>query len=133
MSELTYDPGEHRAKHCWNNTRAEVVRNGSAAVGKCPSTLSKEQARNLLDDAEYEGKVAGQPISEVQPQRMWNVHRGVVYEAVPTQAGSYHGYPWFGRPGRNRLSRSVRAALKQRAEQQGFGREFRDWMATHES
>ena len=70
MNELTYDPGEHRTKHCWNNTHAEVVRNGSAAVGKCPSTLSKEQARNLLDDAEYEGKVAGQPISEVQPKRI---------------------------------------------------------------
>ena len=129
---LAYEPGEHRTKHCWGKPHAGVVRNGSTCIGKCPNTLSKEQARDLLDNAEFDGKVADLPISEVQPKRMWNVHQGVVYEAVPTQAGSYHGYPWFGRPGRNRLSRAVRAALEQRAENEGFGSEFRNWMAEHE-
>ena len=129
---LAYEPGEHRTKHCWNEPHAGVVRNGSTCIGKCPNTLSKEQARDLLDDAEFDGKVAGVPISQVQPKRMWNVYRGIVYEEVPTQAGSYHGYPWFGRPGRNRLPRAVRVALEQRAENQGFGREFQTWMAKHE-
>ena len=130
---LVYDPAEHRIKHCWNEPYAGVIKNGSASIGKCPNTVSKEEARDLLDDAEYEGKAPGVSIVDVQPQRMWNVYKGVVYEAVPTQVGSYHGYPWFGRPGRNRLPRAVKAVLQARAEQQGFGREFRDWMATHES
>lgn len=130
--KLAYDPGEHRTKHCWNKPYPAVVQNGSTSIGKCPNTLSKEEARTLLDDAEYDGKVEGQSVADVQPKRMWNVYRGIVYEAAPTQAGSYHGYPWFGRPGRNRLSRAVRQALAQRAEEQGFGREFQDWMATYE-
>jgi len=131
--KLIYDPGEHRKKHCWSEPFAGVVRDGSTVIGKCPSTLTKEMARDLLDDAEYDGKVAGRPIFDVKPKRMWNVHEGIVYEAVPTDGDSYHGYPWFGRPGRNRLSRPVRAALERRAEDEGFGREFRDWMARHES
>lgn len=130
---LLYDPGEHRKKHCWNEPYASVVKNGSTSIGKCPSTFSKEEARVLLDDAEYEGKIEGQSAVVALPKRMWNVYQGVVYEAVPTQPGiSYHGYPWFGRPGRNRLPRAVRAALAKRAEDQGFKREFDDWMAAHE-
>ena len=130
--KLIYDPGEHRNKHCWNQPHAAIVLEGSSAIGKCPSTLDKAQAGRLLEDAECDGKVEGQSVAELLPPRMWNVHQGIVYEAVPTQAGSYHGYPWCGRPGRNRLSRSVRAALKQRAEEQGFGSEFEKWMALHE-
>lgn len=131
--KLVYDPAEHRVKHCWDQPYAGVVRNGSTSIGKCPSDLTKEYARDLLDEAAYEGKVAGRLIVEVQPKRMWNVYKGVVYEAVPTQEGSYHGYPWFGRPGRNRLPRAVKAELKTRAEQQGYGKEFRDWITTYES
>lgn len=131
--QLLYDAGEHRKKHCWNQPYPDVVKNGSTFVGKCPSTLSKEEARILLDDAEYDGKVEGESAVEVLPKRMWNVHQSVVYEAVPTQPGvSYHGYPWLGRPGRNRLPRVIRAALARRAEEQGFKREFDEWMATYE-
>ena len=130
--KLIYEPGEHRDKHCWNQPRAAIVQQGSTAIGKCPNTLDKAQAGRLLEDAEYEGKVQGQSVADFLPPRMWNVHQGIVYEAVPTQAGSYHGYPWCGRPGRNRLPRSVRAALKQRAEEQGFGKEFENWMYHHE-
>jgi len=130
---LQYDPGEHRAKHCWNNPFADVVKDGSHSIGKCPSTLSKEKARDLLDEAEYVGKAEGQSVVRVQPERMWNVFEGIVYEAVPTQAGSYHGYPWIGRPGHNRLPRKVKVTLKERAEQQGHGRQFKNWMRDHES
>jgi hypothetical protein len=130
--KLAYEPGEHRTKHCWPKPYAGVVRDGARSIGKCPSVISRDAARELLDDAEYEGKVPGHSNFEARPKRMWNVHKGIVYEAVPTQAGAYHGYPWFGRPGRNRLPRKIRAVLQERAEQQGFKKEFRDWMTTHE-
>lgn len=130
--ELIYEPGEHRVKHCWHEPFAGVVRCGVAVISKCPSVMSKRQARDLLDGAEYEGKIPGEKAFDAQPKRMWNVHRGVVYEAVPTRAGSYHGYPWFGRPGRNRLPRRVRSVLQERAQRQGYEKEFREWMTCHE-
>ncbi len=129
----TYDPAEHRFKHCWNRPYADVIKDGSQVVGKCPNTLSKATARDLLDDAEYEDKEAqdGFKTGEFQPHRIWNVHEGVVYEAVPTQAGSYHGYPWCGRPGMNRLPVKVRMALAQKAVAQGFEHEFKAWMKSN--
>lgn len=125
-----YDPAEHRFKHCWNRPYAEVTRDGSTYKGKCPSTLSKVAACDLVNDAEYEGKNPqdGFNTGEFQPKRIWNIHEGVVYEAVPTQSGSYHGYPWCGKPGANRLPIAVRIALAQRAAEQGFEREFKAWM-----
>jgi hypothetical protein len=122
-----YEAGEHRVKHCWNEPRADFVRNGSNVIGKCPSTLSKEQAYLLLQDATY---IRTEGIT-TQPSRMWNVHEGVIYEAVPTQAGSYHGYPWRGRPGMNRLSRQVLADLRRMAETKNCLREFNNWIKEH--
>lgn len=118
-----YDAGEHRHKHCWNRPYADVLSEGAHRIGKCPNSLSKEQARVLLTDAVYvpKGGVA-------QPERMWTVHEGVIYEAVPTQPGSYHGYPWCGRPGMNRLPRQILAALTQMAQNKGCLPEFKDWV-----
>lgn len=130
---VEYDPAEHRVKHCWSEPRADFVKTGTAIIGKCPSTLSKNHARDLLNDAEFEGKESDQTVADVMPERAWAVHEGVVYEAVPSGPGAYHGYPWRGRPSRNRLPRSVKRALEQKAEQQGYGREFRDWLDQYES
>jgi hypothetical protein len=128
-----YDPAEHRVKHCWSEPRADFVTTGVGIVGKCPSTLSKAQARELLNDAEFEGKQPDQTVVEVMPERVWNVHEGVIYEAVSSGLGAYHGYPWRGRPGRNRLARGVKRALQQKADTQGYGREFQDWLKRYES
>jgi len=131
--EVDYDPAEHRVKHCWSEPRADFVTTGVGTIGKCPSTLSKAQARELLNDAEFEGRQPNQSVADVLPERAWNVHEGVIYEAVPSGPGAYHGYPWCGRPSRNRLARSVKRALQQKAERQGYGREFRDWLDRYES
>ncbi len=130
---VKYDPAEHRIKHCWSEPRADFVETGVAIIGKCPSTLSKDYACDLLNDAEFEGRVPDQTVADVMPERVWNVHQGVVYEAVPSGPDAYHGYPWRGRPSRNRLPRSVKRALQQKAETQGYGREFRDWLDKYES
>ena len=121
-----YDAAEHRVKHCWNQPHADFVRDGSHVIGKCRNTLSKQQARGLLDDAVYVRKEG-----VTQPERMWTVHEGVIYEVVPTQAGSYHGYPWCARPGMNRLPRQVQAELTHMAEAKNCLREFKNWMKNH--
>lgn len=131
--EVEYDPAEHRVKHCWQEPRADFVQSGTATIGKCPSTLSKACARELLNDAEFEGRDPNQKVADVMPERVWNVHKGIVYEAVPSGPGAYHGYPWRGRPSRNRLPRGVKRALQLKAEQQGYEREFRDWLDQYES
>lgn len=126
---LRYDPGEHRRKHCWTKDYAEIVPEGSASVGKCPATLSKEQAEILLNEALCEKGT--KPVSRTE--RLWTVHDGVIYEAVSSLPGVYHGYPWQGRPGRNRLSRPVKRALLERAREQGCELEVKDWLKRHES
>ena len=129
---VDYDPAEHRVKHCWSEMRADFVTTGVGTIGKCPSTLSRDQARVLLNDAEFDGKQPNQSVADALPERAWNVYEGVIYEAVPSGPGAYHGYPWRGRPSRNRLARKVKRALQEKAELEGFGREFRDWLDRYE-
>lgn len=116
-----YDPGEHRSKHCWSEPRADFVRCGSAEIGKCPSTLSKQQAERLLNEG------IGYPVGEAIPQRIYNVHGGIVYEAV-CSGDSWHGYPWRYRPGRKALPRDMLRELEDRASQQNCLDAYKDWM-----
>ena len=97
---------------------------GSHIHGKCPNTLSKAEAQTLLGDAFFVPSEDGTD----EPSKLWTVHEGIIYEAVPTRAGAYHGYPWCSRPGLNRLPRKVLADLKEMAEKKGCLREFKDWI-----
>ncbi|WP_141213252.1 hypothetical protein [Janthinobacterium sp. PC23-8] len=126
-TQWQYDPAEHRKKHCWNKPDADFVRSGSHIHGKCPNTLSKETAQVLLVGAISETTEA----DTIQPKKLWTVHEGVIYEAVPTRLGAYHGYPWCARPGMNRLPRQVIRELTQMAEKKGCLREFKDWIKKH--
>lgn len=119
-----YNPGEHRIKHCWNESRAAFVRHGSAEIGKCPSTLDKELAEQLLNEG------VGYPVGQEQPERIYNVHVGVVYEAV-CSGDTWHGYPWRYRPGRRALPRQILQELQHRAEGQGCLSEYKHWMKEH--
>jgi len=127
MAEFRYDAGEHRVKHCWNKPEADFEKMGAAVVGKCPNTLSKQDAELLLRD--------GVPLvreGETYPARVYAVHEGVIFEAVPTIPGvSYHGYPWRRTPGRNPIPSHILSELEQRAVAQGQLRQFKDWMAHH--
>lgn len=119
-----YDPGEHRVKHCSNEPEAHFVRVGSAVVGKCAGTLTKVQAEVLLNS----GCSYLEPSIDY-PSKIYNVHQGVVYEAVPTEPGkSYHGYPWRRMPGRKLIPRQILKKLEELAEAQGCLRAYKDWM-----
>jgi hypothetical protein len=125
---LKYDPGEHRIKHCWNKPEAgfhEVNRGGRTLfIGKCPNTMTRCRAEQLLRTG------IGYPPDSPEPERIYNVHDGVVYEAVSSR-GSWHGYPWRSRPGNPPLLDSIKLELERRAMAAGHERTFKHWMKTY--
>lgn len=90
----------------------------------CPSTLSKEHAEQLLNQG------IGYPEGSDNPERIYNVHDGVVYEAVRS-GDSWHGYPWRYRPGRRALPRQMMLKLEERAQAQDKQREFKQWVKNY--
>lgn len=120
-----YDPGEGRHKHRWNRDEAGFDPSGKGPVGKCPNTLTRDVAQQLLNDG-FEVWEEG----DAFPSRIYNVYQGVVYEAVPTEPGrSYHGYPWRGDKGMGAgLPPLIRKKLENRALLRGESREFKKWM-----
>lgn len=124
-----YDPGEHRHKHCWSESRADFRESGSSFIGKCPNTLSKIEAEIILNQAVFEPLEEGQEY----PEKLWAVHEGVIYEAVPTEPGkSYHGYPWRGKPGAEKLPRTIKKALSEMAEKNQCSDDFKNWLKQYE-
>ena len=109
-----------------------------AQAGNYPITAqqraaAKAVAEQLLNDSVIEGEHPLPPIAQAKPDQVWNVHEGVLCEAVCSAPGVYHGYPWCGRPGRNRLARPVKRALLEKARQQGCAAAVEDWFKKYES
>lgn len=116
-------------KHCSDKSHAHFRQKGSAFIGICPSTLSKQQAEELLQNG-----VPHYRPGAVHPERIYAVYEGVVYEARPTEDGiTYHGFPWRGRPGHNRLPRPIKRALRQHAVRDGCLAAFNAWLDRYES
>lgn len=125
--EWIYDAGEHRVKHCSKEKDAHFVTVGNAVIGKCPADLTREVAQQLLN----EGIPFLSP-RKPHPAKIYNIHKGVVYEAVPTLPGqSYHGYPWKKMPGRNILPDRIIRQLKEKAIANGCFDDFQQWMKQH--
>jgi hypothetical protein len=126
MSTWRYDPGEGRKKHAWPKDEAGFEPSGKGPVGKCPQSISREFAEQLLNE--------GIPVfedddSEV-PERIYNVYKGVVYEARRTEYGkSFHGFPWRGDKGiSQRIPARIIIQLEARAKEDSELREFKRWM-----
>ena len=121
-----YERGEGRYKHRWGNDYAGFEPGHKGPIGKCPSSIDQTAAEALLNRGVpfYESADAG------SPARIYSLHRGVVYESVPTTPGeSYHGYPWRGDlPGRSPLPRAIVRQLRQQAESTNELREFKQWL-----
>lgn len=124
-SKWKYDPGARRVKHKWNRPEAGFDEKEGVPVGKCPNTLDRKKAECLLNKGipwpeEWEETAE-------YPSRIYNVYQGVVYEARPTMQGfSYHGFPACGR-----LPRHLTRQLVQRAVNEGYERELRQWLKTY--
>jgi hypothetical protein len=120
-----YERGEGRTKHCWNHDYAGFVPSRRGKVGKCANSISDVIAERMLKTGLYV------PIEmdddEDHPEEIFNIYKGVVYVAVPTQPGiSYHGYPYKGR-----LTKRIFEALQARAVEQAEDAEFKKWTKSH--
>ena len=120
-----YEPNR---KHKWNVPRAEFVEGpGGEIIGKCPSNLAIAQAAALLNE---DCAVTYSPPgwSHDFPERVYNIHNGVLYRATRTVGGrSYHGFPEHPQRAR-RLPRAVKDQLLELARQKGCEAEVRKWL-----
>lgn len=121
-----YEPDESpKRKHYWNHDDADFLRVGNNRVGKCPTSISHQEAASLLLEA-----VPWCPKGwrRDYPQRLYAVRDGILYRATPTNPGrSYHGFPehhdLFPK-GANALKES----LLERAQLAGFETQLKRWM-----
>ena len=123
-----YERGDGRYKHRWNKDEAGFVLKNGAGVGKCHASIDENAATLLLRN----GVVYNAPGTD-EPEHVYAVYRGVIYEAAPTRPGvSFHGYPWSGNQGRPPLPPRILRDLKTRAEHEGYLREFAQWLKQHD-
>ena len=88
------------------------------------SSLTDDRAVALLRN----GIVYHAPGTQ-EPEHVYAVYRGVIYEAAPTRPGvSFHGYPWCGKQGRPALPPRILRELRQRAIHEGYRTEFESWL-----
>ncbi len=128
MSHWRYDTGTGVPKHKWGLDKAGFKPSGRGPVGYCPKSLTTDQAARLLNNGfpVYEN---GDPC----PARIYNIYKGVVYEARRTEYGkSFHGFPWRGdRSMASRLPARIYEQLENRARENDELREFKKWIKTY--
>lgn len=125
--EWQYERGEGRTKHCWHKDEAGFEPSGKGMVGKCHASITDAVATELL----HWGVVYNAP-GTTEPEHVYAVYRGVVYEAAPTRPGiSFHGYPWRGDQGRGSLPPRIRHKLAEKAREAGYEKEFWQWMSKY--
>ncbi|MBF0145725.1 MAG: hypothetical protein HQL84_07360 [Magnetococcales bacterium] len=124
----SYVPGQMRRKHKWTRDKADFdPPNVPGSPGKCPSSITNTPglAERLLQEG-----IPWPPTAE-HPERVYNVHQGVVYRAVPTIAGkSFHGFPEKEQSGR-RVPEEVLEDLAARADKAGEFKKFKEWASTY--
>lgn len=121
-----YERGEGRMKHRWKYDYAGFSPSGKGPIGKCPRSITEKVATDILN----QGVPFYDDPDDDMPSKIFSVHQGVVYEAVPTQPGvSWHGYPWRGDlRGRPPLPRKIRRQLEGIAKETGYDDEFKKWL-----
>lgn len=131
MSTWRYDPGDGRKKHAWSRDEAGFEPLGKGPVGKCPVSITPEEAENLLN----EGLSVYEDGDEKVPVKIYNVRNGVIYEARRTEYGkSFHGFPWRGDRGFGpRIPVRIMKKLKDRASEAGDSRELKKWLKKYGS
>ncbi|QVL50115.1 MAG: hypothetical protein KFB96_06525 [Thiocapsa sp.] len=88
QKQWLYERGEGRTKHRWAKDEAGFLDTQHGQVGQCHRSINIEIATALLRD----GIVYYAPGAN-EPEHVYAVYRGVIYEAAPTRPGiSFHGY-----------------------------------------
>ena len=121
-----YKPDETpKKKHAWGNPYAGFVRVGGVEIGKCPKDFDLREAERLINE--------GIPFSSRRshrkhPDRIYVVHDGVLYRAVPTIEGvSYHGFPELPKDF-NDLPTRIQNQIWDRAESMGQIKQVKRWL-----
>lgn len=126
-----YDKGERRRKHVGRGS-APIIEfssgNPKMWVGKCPSTLSAEQHKELVNEA-IPGRNGDRDLPF--PKKLYVVHDGAIYEAQTTDHGySYHGYPYRGKLA-SELITALRAMAVAKQCEDDFNRWVREQIEVH--
>lgn len=120
-----YERGEGRYKHRWKHDYAGFEPSGKGPIGKCPCSITELCATDILNQGVPYYAHDGDEL----PAKIYCLHHGVVYEAVPTTPGvSWHGYPWRGDLCGRSLPRKIQQKLATQAEKTGYLREYKEWM-----
>jgi hypothetical protein len=92
LPDYEYEPDEvPKRKHHWTEDRADFVFVRGTPIGKCPRSMTNAEARTLLNSGIpwFNPRAPG-----AHPDRVYVVHRGVIYRATATQVGkSFHAFP----------------------------------------
>jgi len=119
-----YEPDERpKKKHGWHKDEAGFVELDGVLVGKCPKGMSIDEAETLLN----EGVPLVDEDAERAPARIYAIRGGVLYRAVPTGPGSYHGFPELP-DSFSRLPRRYRDRVFDYARRLGLERALRQWL-----
>ncbi len=121
-----YEPDEvPKKKHHWDQPRAGFITVGKVIVGKCPSTMTMETARELLNSG-VEWSPKGWRHN--YPKRIYTVSEGVLYRAALTNSGrSYHGFPEHP-SGFPKGNQALRDRILELAKERNCETELRRWM-----
>lgn len=119
-----FERGDGRYKHRWSHDEAGFVGKDGESIGKCHSSITESVAQQMLNS----GITYNAPGCDTI-EHIYATYRGVIYEAAPTQPGvSFHGYPWRGNQGRPALPPRILKKLRLQAQQQGYLKEFEQWL-----
>jgi hypothetical protein len=114
---------EPKRKHGWHKDGAGFVDQDGVPVGKCPIGMSREEAEALLNDG-----IAYDPAgSGGAPPRIYAICDGVLYRAVPTREGVYHGFPEHPRYFR-KLPLRFQERILEHARERGQAEALRRWL-----
>jgi hypothetical protein len=119
-----YDKGERRFKHVGHGPTPIIEfspGNPKMWIGKCPSTLTAQQHKQLVNEA-IPGSNGDRELAF--PKKLYVVHDGAIYEAQTTDRGySYHGYPYRGK-----LAATLVEALREMAMKKQCQDSFDRWV-----
>lgn len=89
-TNLVYNKGENRIKHCGATNVAQASCEDDGAIGICPNTVSMQKANQLLQNGIPEFRKT----SLDKPFRIWAYHEGAIYAARTEDGGKkWHAYP----------------------------------------
>lgn len=127
LARRAYDKGERRFKHVAKGDEPQIEfdpGNPKKWIGKCPAGLSVKDMLRLVNEAVAAGNGDRRL---VPPKRVYNVHKGAIYEAQTSDGGkTYHGYPYRGK-----LASGLIETLRAMAVKKECEKEFDKWLEQH--